>query len=99
NIWKGCRNVDIQQPVQAFLYNTINCTLRIGEFWSNIPTFKHRTRCSSCDHAIESLEHILLECCNPTMVLVWSLTSQFWSSSTGQWPELSLGMLLGCGSV
>ena len=99
NIWKGCQNVDIRRPVQAFLYKAINCALRIGEFWSNILTFKHHTCCSSCDHTIKSLEHILLECRNPTTALVWSLTSQFWPSSTGQWPELTLGMLLGCRSV
>ena len=98
-IWKGCRNADIRRPIQAFLFKAINNALRIGEFWNNIPTFEHRARCASCNAYPESLEHILLECSHSMVDQIWSLARTFWPSQTTPWPAISLGMLLGCGSI
>jgi len=99
NIWKGCRHPDIRRPIQTFLFKAINDALRIGDFWSRIPNFEQRARCHSCDAQTESLEHILLECDHPSTKLIWTLTKRLWPADTTPWPELSLGLLLGCGNI
>ena len=38
-IWKHLRHPDIRQPIQQFLYCTMMGSLKIGDFWSNIPTY------------------------------------------------------------
>ena len=97
--WKGCRHQDIRWLIQAFLDKAVNSALRIGEFWTNIPAFKQRARCPSCDTSPESLEHILLECGHPTTEKIWSLVKHLWPDTSAPWPTLNLGVLLGCGSL
>ena len=98
-IWIGCRHRDIRRPIQSFLYKAINNALRIGEFWERIPNFEQRARCASCNAATESLEHILLDCENPSLKQVWALAKSLWTDEDVPWPDLSLGLLLGCGSL
>ena len=45
------------------------------------------------------MEHILLECDHPSTKLIWTLTERLWPADTTPWPELSLGLLLGCGNI
>ena len=99
SIWKGCRHQDVRRPIQAFLYKAINRALRIGDFWTNIPTFEQRAHCPSCDHSPESLEHILLECNHLMTERIWTLAKHFWPETSVPWPTLNLGVLLGCGSL
>lgn len=39
-IWKGCRNKDFPRKIQQFLYKAMHNAYRIGEFWTNIPTYE-----------------------------------------------------------
>ena len=98
-IWSGSRHHDIRRPIQAFLYKAINNALRLGDFWERIPTLEYRAKCASCNATTESLEHILLECDNASTKKIWDLTKRLWTSNTIPWPNLSLGLLLGCGSI
>lgn len=98
-IWKGCRNQDIRRPVQTFLFKAINDALRIGDFWSRIPNLENRARCSSCNEAPENLEHILLDCDHTSTKTIWSLTKRHWPHDNPPWPDLCLGILLGCGNI
>ena len=99
SIWRGSRHTNIRRPIQAFQSKAINNALRRGDFWTNIPTYEQRARCSSCNHSPESLEHILLDCSHPTTERIWSLAKDLWPGTTTPWPTLSLGVLLGCGSL
>ena len=47
----------------------------------------------------ESLEHILLECDHLSTKLIWTLTCHLWPETTSPSPDLSLGLLLGCGNI
>ncbi|KAG2335896.1 RnaseH-domain-containing protein [Suillus weaverae] len=47
-IWRSCRHKDITKKIQMFIYKSLNNTFRIGEFWLQVPTFKHRARCGAC---------------------------------------------------
>ena len=98
-IWKGCRNLDIRRPVQTFLFKAINDALRIGDFWAHIPNLEERARCSSCHETPESLEHILLDCEHTSTKLIWTLTKRHWPYDDPPWPDLCLGLLLGCGNI
>ncbi|KAJ7502314.1 hypothetical protein B0H11DRAFT_2155249 [Mycena galericulata] len=54
--------------------------------------------CSNCN-VTESLEHILLECACPGQSQIWVLAKEIWSKTGLDWPDLSLGGILGCGLV
>jgi len=71
----------------------------IGDFWSNIHYLAHRARCASCDASLEAIEHILLECEHPTATHIWRLAQRAWSATFGQWPNITLGLILGCDSI
>ena len=99
NLWLKCRHPDIRRPVQAFLYKAMNGALRIGQFWDDIPQHAHRAHCASCNASPESLDHILVDCDNDAVATVWSVARQTWPSSFGPWPDVQLGLILGCGSI
>lgn len=98
-LWFGCRHRDIRKPIQTFLYKALNNTLQVGAFWEQIPNLEHRARCASCNAPTESLEHILLECDNASTKKIWTLTKRLWTPTNAPWPDLSLRLLLGCGSI
>ncbi|KAI6008315.1 hypothetical protein F5J12DRAFT_719931, partial [Pisolithus orientalis] len=62
NIWRNVRHPDVWRPIQTFLLRALHASLKIVEFWENIPLYERRARCSICNEATESLEHILLDC-------------------------------------
>ncbi|KAJ8582663.1 hypothetical protein M405DRAFT_749915, partial [Rhizopogon salebrosus TDB-379] len=47
----------------------------------------------------ESMEHILTECANTTNATIWRLARQIWPAKYGEWPTISLGIILGCGAI
>ncbi|KAJ7580884.1 hypothetical protein C8J56DRAFT_896233 [Mycena floridula] len=51
----------------------------------------------------ESMEHILLECRRPGQSQLWNLANLIWSQRNQQigvvWPDMTLGLILGCGLV
>ena len=99
HIWTRCRHPDIRRPIQTFLFKAIHNALRIGDFWSNIPHLSDRAHCAGCNTTPESLEHILLDCESPTVQQIWRLAQRTWPPTLGNWPDLSLGLILGCGSI
>ena len=99
NLWLKCRHLDIRPPVQAFLYKALNGILQIGQFWDDIPQHTHRACCASCNTFPESLDHILINCDNDAVTTVWSVVRQTWTSSFGPWPNIQLGLIIGCGST
>jgi len=64
-----------------------------------IPQHAQRANCSSCNEAPESLDHILIDCENPAISTTWRLARQTWPASFGPWPDIHLGLILGCGSI
>ena len=99
NIWQNVRHPDIRWPIQTFLLRALHASLKIGEFWENIPLYEQRARCSICNEATESLEHILLDCHRGQANCIWTLTNSIWPTAFGAWPEIHLITILGCGSV
>ncbi|KAG1753087.1 RnaseH-domain-containing protein [Suillus occidentalis] len=98
-IWKGCRNPDLPKKIQQFIFKTLHGAYRIGDYWTSIPTFEHRAKCSHCQAETETLEHILLECPNIERTTIWNLAKHLWPAKHGEWPQITLGIIMGCGNI
>ena len=99
HLWLKCRHPDIRRPIQTFIYKAMHGAQRIGKFWDDIPQYAHRARCASCNDSPETLEHILIDCDNAAIPTIWNLARQTWPMSFGPWPDIQLGLVLGCGSI
>ncbi|KIM64465.1 hypothetical protein SCLCIDRAFT_115007 [Scleroderma citrinum Foug A] len=99
HLWLKSRHPDIRRPIQTFLYKVLHGAFKIGNFWNNIPHLAQRTHCTICNKSPESLDHILIDCENNTTSTIWRLAQQTWPSTFGPWPEIHLGLILGCGSI
>ena len=99
SIWEKVRNVEIQQLIQNFLYHALHHSLRIRDYWDNIPTYKHCTCCSLCQDQTETLEHILLECNSPGRSALWQLAADCWPSELPPWSCITIGTILGYSSL
>ena len=98
-LWKGIRNRSLRTRVQQFLYKTMHGTQKIGSFWSNIPNYEMRQYCTTCHDEIESMEHILTRCDALPTRIIWDLAKSTWPHSRHLWPEINIGIIMGCGSV
>ena len=73
---------------------------RIGSFWNDIPQYAQRVHCARCNESPESLDHILFDCENAAIsTVIWSPAKQTWPNSFGLWPDIQLGLVLGCGNI
>jgi hypothetical protein len=98
-IWKGCRNTDLPHKIQQFLYKALHGAYCIGEYWSNIPTLEHRVMCSHCKTETETFEHIMTECPNIAHTTIWNLAKNLWPAKYGEWPQITMGTIMGCGNI
>ena len=97
-IWNGCRNPDLSKKIQQFLFKTLHNTHRIGSFWLRVRNYEERARCSACNTNVETMEHILFNCDDPTNNIIWTATKDLWlRTGSSDWPTMSIGLLLGCG--
>ena len=98
-LWKKCRNPDITKKIQLFLFKTLHNTHCIGDFWLRVRNFEERAQCSTCGATIESMKHILTECDNTARTTIWDAAKSIWPAKHGDWPAISMGLILGCGSI
>jgi hypothetical protein len=45
------------------------------------------------------MDHILISSNELAVRLIWDLAKKVWPHTNIQWPEINLGIILGCGSV
>ncbi|KAJ7141977.1 hypothetical protein C8R46DRAFT_1046559 [Mycena filopes] len=95
-IWKSIRNRDISRQVRNFWWKTLHGAHRIGKFWLHIPEMDDRANCQHCG-VLETMEHILVECPRPGRAEVWALAEKLWAQKHPNWPQISLGSILGAG--
>ena len=98
SLWKGTRNPNIRTRIQQFLYKTLHGTQKIGSFWSNIRDYEACQHCTICN-VTESMEHILIHCTATPTRTIWNLARNTWPHDPTHWPEISIGMIMGCGSL
>ncbi len=73
-------------------------TQKIGDFWSHIRGYDARQHCNVCGDT-ESMAHILTQCESAPVQLIWTLARSYWPHDHIRWPEISLGTILGCGTI
>ena len=71
---------------------------KIGTYWEHIPGYQDRQSCRAC-RRVETMEHILINCNEPPPRIIWQLAKNIWPEHTYEWPEISIGIILGCGSI
>ena len=98
SIWKGIRNPTLRIKIQQFLYKALHNTQKIGDFWEHIPEYEARQMCQTCQVS-ESMAHILTQCRTDAKTQIWNLARSKWPHANPPWPVISLGLILGCGSL
>ncbi|GJE94639.1 transposon TX1 uncharacterized protein [Phanerochaete sordida] len=98
SIWLSLRKREFRRNVSDFLWKIIHRAQKLGRYWTHIPGYEDRATCPICPGSpIESMEHILLECCAPGREEAWRMCRDLWLKKHGTWPEPSIGTILGCG--
>jgi ribonuclease HI/exonuclease III len=99
-IWKGMRSKNLRKNIGQYLFRATHGSHKIGRFWSNIPGYEDRARCSACGSANESMDHILIHCPeSKERKTIWRLARTLWRNRAHPWPTLSLGLILACGAL
>ena len=94
-IWQSIRKRAICLRVQQFLFKAIHNTPMTGEVWFNIQGHHQRGICAPCG-ATENMEHILINCGAGHAPQVWALEKSLWPHKDIQWPDINMGMIMGC---
>ena len=97
-IWRGLKRPAIRPKVQQFLYKMMYSTQKTGEFWGDVPDNEDRQFCKTC-RVTETMEHILLHCNEQAVSMIWYLAKELWPHNNPPWPNISFGLILGCGSI
>jgi len=90
-------NLPKSKPILIYC-KSMHSMQKIGTYWSHIPGYQDRQTCQSCGR-IETMEHILITCNNCPTRVIWQLAREIWPSRTYNWPEISLGLILGCRTI
>jgi hypothetical protein len=100
-LWLGTRNRNLRPRIQQFLYKSLHGTQKIGDFWKHVQNFETRQLCTTCTTSptIETMEHILTSCAATPTEEIWKLAENTWPHARHLWPEISIGLILGCGSI
>ncbi|KAJ7574960.1 hypothetical protein C8J56DRAFT_802209 [Mycena floridula] len=94
--WRSIRISDFLRRPRNFLYLAMHEGYKVGKFWTRIPDFHDWGMCQFCNET-ESMQHILFECRRPGQAELWSLAQLLWEKKRQQWPQMSMGLALGCG--
>ncbi|KAJ7739998.1 hypothetical protein DFH07DRAFT_778530 [Mycena maculata] len=87
---------DLLPRTAQFLWKGLHDAHRIGKYWTHIPECEDRAVCQWCE-TTEDLEHILVKCESPGQEVIWGAAKALWLEKEAQWPEVTLGSILGCG--
>ncbi|KAJ7586871.1 hypothetical protein C8J56DRAFT_786739, partial [Mycena floridula] len=97
-IWCSIQNKDFLQRPRDFLYLAVHGTHKLGEFRLRIPDYREWGTCHFCNET-ETMQHILFECRRPGQAELWNLAQTLWANKKLPWPQMTLGLALGCGLV
>ncbi|KIJ25728.1 hypothetical protein M422DRAFT_193138 [Sphaerobolus stellatus SS14] len=95
-IWLSIRKKDISRGARNFLWRSLHDLYRLGKKWLHLEGYEERASCHVCDE-FDSLDHVLTECRVPGQALIWKLAKSLWQETGRPWPEISLGIIRGCG--
>ncbi|KAH7099072.1 hypothetical protein BKA62DRAFT_608330, partial [Auriculariales sp. MPI-PUGE-AT-0066] len=91
---------DFRRETRQLLWRGKHMAHRCGDFFERMgPEWQHLAVCRLCEDTTDSFEHALMTCEDGVRAQVWRLAEQLWTSRGGEWPALSIGLVLGCGAV
>ncbi|KAJ7082770.1 hypothetical protein C8R44DRAFT_753644 [Mycena epipterygia] len=96
DIWRAVKVNDFLPRTAQFLWKSLHDAHRIGKYWNHIPECGNCAECQCCE-TTDDLEHILLKCESPGQEIIWAAAKSLWMEKESQWPEVTLGTILGCG--
>ena len=82
----------VSRNIRIFWWKSLHDIYRLGRYWTNIPGYESRARCTYCGD-IESMEHILLQCPIPSRTEVWQRAEMLLIKAGVKWKPLTLGTL------
>ncbi|KIJ38023.1 hypothetical protein M422DRAFT_177258, partial [Sphaerobolus stellatus SS14] len=95
-IWLSIQKKNISCGAQNFLWRCLHDSYRLGKKWFHLEGYEEHASCHECNE-LDSLDHILTVCKTPGQELIWKLTETLWNRTGKPWPDISLGVILGCG--
>ena len=84
--------------VRQFLFKVMHQPHMIENVWSGIQGYETRAICETCN-AIESMEHILLECRSVATRTIWKKAKGTWPHGRQAWPDISISTILRVGCL
>ncbi|KAJ7367141.1 hypothetical protein DFH08DRAFT_678559, partial [Mycena albidolilacea] len=97
-IWCSLHDKTFLPYTSQFLWRAMHNAHRVGHCWMHIPEYQDRATCQYWSEE-ESLKHILLYCKSPGAEIIRNTAERLWKERELNWPEVSLGSILGCGLV
>ena len=97
-LWRAIRKQDVPRKMRDFFWKALHDALRVGRFWENIPTMTERAVCRTCG-CVESVEHILIECCAGPVKEIWALAYAILEEKGIALPRPSIGLALGAPAI
>ncbi|KAF9471236.1 hypothetical protein BDN70DRAFT_909401 [Pholiota conissans] len=92
------RHKCITPRARNFLWRAMHGAYKIGRYWAHIPGHEDRQKCEECNNTDETMEHILTMCRTSGQRVIWEAAKRLWALRGLEWPEISLGSILGCGT-
>lgn len=97
-IWINMQQRTLRTHIKQSLYKAIYSTQKLGQYWQHIPNHKDCELCTTCN-VTESMEHILIHCYATLRTMIWRMARELWPHTPNLWPEISIGLILGCRSI
>ncbi|KZP28250.1 RnaseH-domain-containing protein [Athelia psychrophila] len=101
-IWQAIQHKDLSRSIRSFFWRATHNGYKIGEYWMKCENLEQRAWCYECTQkegqpVTESLDHILLECCEPEGQMIWKLAERLWRKKMPVWPQLrNAGSIIAC---
>lgn len=91
-LWKSTRHPDIPIPCPTW----VAPNRRFLDAYTRLP---NPSLLLPQGLTIDNLDHHFFRCQSPERTTIWSLTNALWPQTHGEWPQITLGTIMGCGTI
>lgn len=101
-IWLGLYQNDIKNNISDFIWKILHNRIRCGNYFTNMNTEEWKMKQFCACGAVETIEHILLECDLNKAKNCWEIASTTWKKiepKAQTLPEITMGLIMGLPAV
>ncbi|KAF6758942.1 hypothetical protein DFP72DRAFT_807262, partial [Ephemerocybe angulata] len=102
-IWRSLqkrKGTALSLKFAAFAWRGLHDSHKVGKFWEHITAVRDtHMPCRSCGVPEESMSHILTECSVSGQETIWKLARKAWEHTNLDFPNITLGLILGIGTL